>query len=354
MKPSQPPALVVGTAFGCRTQVPALRAAGFDVVGLIGTDADRTKQRAEACAVAKAFTDLDHAITHTGAKVVAVATPPNTHRPLSMIAISRGCHVLCEKPLAKDAVEARAMLEAAERAGVVHLVGHEFRWQPERAVVARAIADGLIGKPRFATLVQYLPLVASLQAKMPSWWFDMQAGGGWLGAAGSHLVDQVRVTLGEFASLSAALPIVSARDAAAEDSFVLRFHLADGVQGMLQQTAGAWGPPAGMTRIAGTEGTVWIESGIVKIADREGTRDLPTPSDLAIPPPPVDAAPNRYSGLELGPYIRLCEALHAAMDGRPPPSAVPVPTFADGVACMEVIDATRKSAARGGALIALR
>jgi predicted dehydrogenase len=46
--------------------------------------------------------------------------------------------------------------------------------------------------------------------------------------------------------------------------------------------------------------------------------------------------------------------LHAAMDGKPPPSAVPVPTFADGVACMEVIDATRKSAARGGALIALR
>jgi hypothetical protein len=42
MKFSKPPALVVGTAFGCRTQVPALRAAGFDVVGLVGTDVDRT------------------------------------------------------------------------------------------------------------------------------------------------------------------------------------------------------------------------------------------------------------------------------------------------------------------------
>jgi predicted dehydrogenase len=287
-----------------------------------------------------------------------VATPPHTHGPLTLTAISRGCHVLCEKPLSKDAAEARAMLAAAERAGVVHLVGHEFRWQPERAVVARAIADGLIGKPRFATLLQYLPLVASPDANMPAWWFDPEAGGGWLGAAGSHIVDQVRVSLGEFVSLSAALPMVSAREAQAEDSFVLRFQLAGGVEGMLQQTAGAWGPAASMTRVAGTEGTVWIEGGAVKIANRGGTRDLPIPSDLALPaplpPPPSVDSRKQYSGLELGPYIRLCEALLAAMEGRASASAVPVPTFADGIACMAVIDAARKSAANGGALVTLR
>jgi predicted dehydrogenase len=66
---------------------------------------------------------------------------------------------------------------------------------------------------------------------MPDWWFDTQAGGGWLGASGSHIVDQVRVTLGEFASLSAALPIVSAREGVAEDSYVLRFQLTNGVEG---------------------------------------------------------------------------------------------------------------------------
>jgi predicted dehydrogenase len=353
---SKPPALVVGTGFGCRIHVPALRAAGFEVVGLVGTDAERTRRRAASSGVPQAFTDLDEAIRRTGANVVTVATPPHTHAPLSMIAISRGCHILCEKPFARDAGEARAMLEAAQRAGIVHLVGHEFRWTPDRAIFARAIAEGLIGKPKLAIIVQYMALVASPEAKMPRWWFDEQAGGGWLGAQGSHIIDQVRTAVGEFVSLSATLPTVSAREGVAEDSYAVCFQTANGVEGVLQHTAGAWGPGASMTRVAGTEGTVWIESGTVKVADRNGTRDLPVPSDLILPPPPPpsDDPRHRFSGVELGAFTRLCEVLRAAMDGRAPATAVPVPTFADGVACTEVLDAIRKSAANNGELVRLR
>ncbi|MDB6159157.1 MAG: oxidoreductase [Gammaproteobacteria bacterium] len=354
----KPPALVVGTAFGCRIHIPALRAAGFEVVGLVGTDAERTQRRAESSGVLQAFTDLDEAIRRTGATVVTVATPPHTHGPLSMVAISRGCHILCEKPFARDVVEARAMLEAAQRAGVVHLVGHEFRWTPDRAIFARAIAEGLIGKPKLAIIVQYMGLVASPEAKMPLWWFDEQAGGGWLGAQGSHIIDQVRTALGEFVSLSATLPTVSAREGVAEDSYAVRFQTANGVEGVLQHTAGAWGPGAGMTRVAGTEGTIWIESGTVKVADRNGTRDLPVPSDLILPPPPPptpsDDPRHRSPGVELGAFTRLCEVLRAAVDGKAPATAVPVPTFADGVACTEVLDAIRKSAANNGELVRLR
>jgi predicted dehydrogenase len=345
----KPAALVVGTAFGCRIHIPALRAAGFDVVGLVGTDAERTQRRAETNGVPLAFTDLDDAIVRTGARVVTLATPPHTHGPLSMLAISRGCHVLCEKPLAKDTQEARAMLEAAQRAGVVHLVGHEFRWSPERATLARAIADGLIGKPKLATLVSYMSLVASPEAKMPQWWFEKEAGGGWLGASGSHLVDQVRTTLDEFVFLSAVLPTVSAREGVAEDSYVVRFQLANGVEGVMQQTAGAWGAGANMTRVAGTEGTVWIEGSTAKIADSSGTRDLPVPSDLILP---SEDSAQRLPALSL--FTRLCEALRGAMEGKPSTSGVPVPTFADGVACMEVLDAIRESAAQEGRLVTLR
>jgi predicted dehydrogenase len=355
MKTASPPALVVGTGFGCRIQIPALRAAGFEVVGLVGTDIERTKRRADANGVPQSFVDLDAAITQTGAKVVAIATPPHTHGPLSLLAIARGCHVLCEKPFARDVSEARAMLDAAERANVIHLVGHEFRWQPERAILARAIADGLIGKPRFMTLLQYIPFLANPETKMPRWWFDIDAGGGWLGASGSHLVDQVRATVGEFASVSATLPMVSAREAVAEDSYVLRFSLTNGVEGVMQQTAGAWGPSAAMTRVAGTDGTVWVENGVVKLADRSGTRDLPTPADLELPlpPQPSDDPRKQFSTLELGPYTRLCEVLFAAMEGKPLSAAVAVPTFADGVASMEVLDAIRRSAANHGELIKL-
>jgi hypothetical protein len=53
----------------------------------------------------------------------------------------------------------------------------------------------------------------------------------------------------------------------------------------------------------------------------------------------------------VGPYTRLCEVLRAGVEGRPADSPVPVPTFADGVACMEVLDAIRASAAAHGALV---
>ena len=111
-----PGAVVVGTGFGCRVHVPALRAAGFDVVALVGRDPDRTAGRAErggaqlvhgaerrACAGGRRRgRDRDPALDARGAR--------NRGR-------DAGKHVLCEKPFALDAVEAAAMLEAVERAG---------------------------------------------------------------------------------------------------------------------------------------------------------------------------------------------------------------------------------------------
>ena len=356
---SHPPALVVGTGFGARIHVPALRAAGFDVVGLVGTNAERTAKRAESNGVTQSFIDIDEAIRKTGAVAVTIASPPSTHSELTLKAIAHGCHVICEKPMANNVDEARTMLQAAERAGITHLMGNQFRWQPERAIVARAIKEGLIGEPRFITLAGYLPLVASPEAKMPDWWFDEGAGGGWLGAHGSHLIDQVRSWLGDFASLSAALPLVSARKGVAEDSYLIRFRLANGVEGVLQNTAGAWGPVTDFVRVAGTLGTIWSEKGVVYIADSDGTRELSIPADLILPPATGDKNDPRASVREPGPYIRLCEVLRAGVDGRAYTdgrdaiSAVPPPTFHDGLACMQIMDAIRGSAANDGEVIKL-
>jgi predicted dehydrogenase len=351
-----PGAAVVGTGFGCRVHVPALRNAGFTVHALVGRDRERTQRRADRLGIPNAFSSLDDALASADIDAVTIATPPDTHAALAIAVCGAGRHVLCEKPFALDVTEAEGMLGAAEIAGVTHLVGHEFRWSPDRALVARAIAAGAIGEPRSFSLVQYVPLVADPAAPVPGWWFDAGRGGGWLGASGSHVVDQLRTWLGEIASVSAALPTVSARTGGAEDTFVVRVTMRNGAEGVLQQTAAAWTPQVvGVTMVAGTEGTIEVTGDGVFCSDGGGRRALAVPADLLLPAAPnvSDDLRERYTHLELGPYTRLAEALRAGVEGRPVEAAVPVPTFLDGVAEMRVLDAIRASAEAGGALVAV-
>jgi predicted dehydrogenase len=346
---------VVGTGFGTRVHVPALRAAGFDVVALVGRDPDRTRRRAERLDVPLALTDLDAALSRPDVDAVTVATPPSAHAPVVLAAVAAGKHVLCEKPFALDTREAEAMLSAADAAGVTHLLGHEFRLAPERAVIGLAIADGQLGRVGLVTLVQLVPLVADPGARTPPWWFDPDAGGGWLGASGSHVVDQIRAWLGDFTEVSARLPVVSERHAVAEDSFVVRFRLRGGADGVLAQTAAAWGPMGGITRLAGSRASAWIDENEAWIADIDGVRRLEPPPELALPagPPESDDPRHRFTHLELAPFTRLAEALRAGVEGRATPTVVPLATFADGVAAMRVLDAIRASAADEGRTVSV-
>lgn len=351
-------ALVVGTGFGCRIQIPALRGAGFEVVGLVGTDAERTTKRAAQNGVARGFTGLVEAIDETGPDVVVIATPPLTHGQLVIAALERGCHVLCEKPFARDADEARAMLEAARAAGRVHMLGNEFRYASENALIARAIEQGMIGEPRFACLTQYSGYVRNFEDEIPSWWFDPGQGGGWLGASGSHIVDRIRTWLGDFASLSAKLCAIAANRGPADDFFTVRFTLASGVEGVIHQSSGDFGPFADLTRISGTEGTLWLSGGHVHHADRSGERELPVPADLVLPAPAPVGGDDRHDGvewkiltpLELPPYTQLCIALREAISGDPQSSLVKPATFEDGLCNMAVLDAIRASARHDGAV----
>jgi len=354
-------AVVLGTGAGCQTHVPALRGAGFDVVALVGRDAARTAQRAARVGVPGAFTSLTDALTRTDVDAVVVATPPNTHAELVLEAVAAGRHVVCEKPFARDKNEALQMLAAAEQAGVVHLVGTEYRWGAAQGLATRAIAEGVVGTPRLATFLLFGGFLADPDAGAPDWWSAADQGGGWLQAHAPHLIDQVRSSLGEFAGVSAGLPRVAEHKWAAEDSFSVRFRLTNGVEGVMHESASDWGPPMFMTRVAGTSGTLWVEGGAVRVADSAGTRTLPVPDDLAaLPsdPPPADLLESDYDRMrsgagEIPPSTRLYKTFGDLINGKPVPADPRPGTFADGVAAMAVIDAIRQSAATGGTWVAV-
>ena len=348
-------AAVVGTGFGCLTHVRALRAAGFDVVALVGRDPARTAERAKRFDVAHSVTTLSEALALPGVDVVSVATPPQTHASLVLEAVGAGRHVVCEKPFARDAGEARRMLAAADDAGVVHLIGTEFRFATGQALLRRAVVDGAVGLPRLATFMLHMPLLADPAAEVPAWWSDAGQGGGWLGAHAAHVIDQVRCTLGEFSGLSAGLNLVSDRSWSAEDSYTVHFRLVSGVEGVMQSSAASFGNILVATRIAGTEGTCWLEGDNVFVADAKGTRQLAVPDDLVTAPPdppPADLLVTAYdwmhsTGIDMGPYTRLFATFRDLIEGKPVPEDPPLATFADGVASMEVIDAIRRSSSEG-------
>ena len=117
---------------------------------------------------------------------VIVTSENARHRQLTEMAAARKKHVLCEKPFARDAGEARRMLEAAEAAGIVHMMGTEFRYSTTQALATRAVRAGVIGEPRLATFILNVPVLADPAGEVPNWWSSANQGGGWLGAFGSQ------------------------------------------------------------------------------------------------------------------------------------------------------------------------
>ncbi|MEM7413726.1 MAG: Gfo/Idh/MocA family oxidoreductase [Myxococcota bacterium] len=344
-------AVVVGTGFGFLTHMRALREAGYEVHALVGRDPEKTRARAERGGVPHGLTDLDAALALPGVDVVTIATPPHTHAEIARAACAAGKHVVCEKPLARDANEAEAMWRAAEEAGVHHAVGTEFRWSTPQAVATRALRAGRIGEPRLATFLLHQGMLADPNGEVPSWWSDAGEGGGWLGAYASHVIDQVRLGCGEIRGVSASLRVTSKRDWSAEDTYSIHFRTDRGCEGVMQSTAGAWGPGLGLTRIAGSEGTLWIDGADVKVSGPSGEETLDVPLELALPapkPPDRDLLVTSYDmmhamGIDLAPFARLFARLAHRIRGSDPVEDPPFPTFLDGARVMAVLDAIRAS-----------
>src|SRR6516162_5617752 len=83
---------------------------------------------------------------------VDVATPPADHAAVTLAALERGLHVLCEKPLAASIDEARAMLRGAGRAERVVYPCHNYRHAPVIKAVRAILDSGRIGKVHLVTL----------------------------------------------------------------------------------------------------------------------------------------------------------------------------------------------------------
>ena len=171
-----------------------------DMAVLCGRTPDATTAAAQRLGWRATETDWKALIRRDDVELVDICTPGDTHAEIAISALDAGKHVLCEKPLANTVDEARAMVEAAERAqakGVRSMVGFNYRRVPAVSLARRLVEQGRIGQVRHVR-AQYLqdwildpefPLVWRLQAE--------RAGSGALGDIGAHIVDMAQFITGD-------------------------------------------------------------------------------------------------------------------------------------------------------------
>jgi predicted dehydrogenase len=147
--------------------------------------------------------DWRRVIDDPDVQLVDIATPNDMHPEIAIAAAEAGKHVLCEKPLARTAGEARAMLDAVEKAGVVNMVAFNYRRTPAVALARKLIDEGAIGAVRNfrGTYLQDW----SNDPDLPlSWRFERAiAGSGALGDIATHVIDFARFLAGEIVAVNA-------------------------------------------------------------------------------------------------------------------------------------------------------
>jgi len=134
---------------------------------ICGRDAQETGRAAETLGFAEAATSWQEVVRRPDIDVVDICTPAALHRPIALEAEAAGKAILCEKPLARDAAEAAEMLAAVRRAGVPHMLCHNYRRVPAIALAKQLVAAGrvldielvdhiIIGQQRFVSLKEHL------------------------------------------------------------------------------------------------------------------------------------------------------------------------------------------------------
>jgi predicted dehydrogenase len=341
---------VIGTGFGSTVQIPAFRAhPRAEVVAVASGQPGKARKVADQFGIRYAF-DAWPELVRAELDLVSITTPPDLHHPMATAAAAARRHVLCEKPTARDAAEAAEMLTAVERAGVVHVIDHELRFNPNRGKVRALLADGFVGQPRHAQITLVGPGRADA-SKPWTWWADAARGGGLLGAVGSHQIDLLRYWLGEVTAVMGAVATYvkerpdpdggRPRPVTADDftSFTLRF--ASGVVAtvFLSVVAAHTGGPR--AEVWGDEGTLVLDEADRLWGARRGQElaEL-TEAETLSPAPGMD-----YVALWGLSFRRLVDHLVTAVLDRGP--VAPAATFADGLAVQRVMDAVRQTATKG-------
>ena len=159
---------------------------GLVLAAVCDVDPERIAAARELAPDVVGFSDAGEMLSSGLVDLVVVSTPPNSHAHWARDALTRGIHVVLEKPMALTVRECDDLMELASASGLLLLVYQNRRYDRDFVTLRRAVADGLIGE-----VFQYDSFVGGYSKPCSYWHSDAGVSGGAIFDWGSHFLDQV-------------------------------------------------------------------------------------------------------------------------------------------------------------------
>lgn len=322
-----------------------------ELSAICGRNRTRAEELAAKYTIPQVYTDYQEMIERANLQALVVVTPDDLHFPVTMAALDAGLHVLCEKPIALNSTQAKAMYERAEASGVKHMAFFTNRWMPQYIYLRQLQDQGYLGR-----LYQVNFRNGGDYGKEYMWRFDKQRANGILGDLGSHMIDLARWFAGDITQVCGQLSTFTSRPGpdglpmdSANDAALVSLRFANGAQGIIQVNAVAQMGEIGHQQhviLYGEEGTLEVNydlfasAGIEIRGIRRGEKEFHT---LEIPQE-LWGTKNWNNPLEM--FLKLPTGDRAFIDtilfDR-----VPEPSFLDGYKVQLVMDAAIESDQEG-------
>jgi predicted dehydrogenase len=379
---------LIGAGFVGPHHIEAARRLGFvEVVAVAGSSQASAEAKAEKLNIPKAYGSYEELLNDQEIEVIHNTTPNNLHLPVILAAIKKGKHIIADKPLALNSGDAKKMLAAAERAGIVHAVTFNYRYNPLVQQARLMIKRGDIGKPHFvhgAYLQDWLLYQSDYSWRLEKEGGDSRAvadiGSHWCDLAGYVTGSRIAELCADFTTLYATRKKpAGTREAFAKStgneqfrnykvdtedfaSVLLRFE--NGMKGVFSVSQVSAGHKNGLEfEVNGGEASLaWKqerpnELWIGKRSEPNATM-LKDPSLLdpsiahyaALPGGHGEAWADAFRNLMRNIYTFIAEGRSMAKDKN----KIDFPTFADGHESNCVVDAITKSGKSGGKWVKVR
>ncbi|HET9576318.1 MAG TPA: Gfo/Idh/MocA family oxidoreductase [Usitatibacter sp.] len=184
---------IAGLGAAGRAFVPAVRSHAAFRLAAIADPSPEIRAEFAAAGGPTPYPDFEAMLGDASLDAVCIATPTDLHAEQARAAFAAGKHVLLEKPMATSIADARAIIEAAARAGKVLLVGHSHSYDAPIARMRAIVEGGTLGAPRMANTWCFTDWV--YRPRRPEE-LDLAKGGGVAFRQGAHQFDILRLLCG--------------------------------------------------------------------------------------------------------------------------------------------------------------